>query len=191
MYSLFIDTHFSDVILILYKNGIIVDKIVLCSCLKHSLVTMPSIKDLLDRNNLQPNKLGEIIVVNGPGSFTGVRIGVTIAKAMAYSLNIPIKVIDSLLLKAVSVDSDVDEFYVSIEDKNGAYIGLFNKNKLLTGENYSYIAKNDYLKMKESNVIYNEIDIDYEKVYDCLSKIDSVNVHSVKPLYVKNIEALK
>ena len=57
----------------------------------------PAIKELIDEQ-----KLDEIIVVNGPGSFTGVRLGVTIAKTLAYTLNIPIKTISSLEVSSIS-----------------------------------------------------------------------------------------
>ena len=56
-------------------------------------------------HNIELKNLSLLLVVNGPGSFTGIRIGMTIAKIIAYSLNIPIKLIDSLLIKALNVDT--------------------------------------------------------------------------------------
>ena len=48
------------------------------------------IKDLLDGKKLELADLMGVIVFQGPGSFTGLRIGISVANAMAYSLNIPI-----------------------------------------------------------------------------------------------------
>ncbi len=48
------------------------------------------IQDLLDKNGLKYNDLTDLVVFKGPGSFTGLRIGITVANTLAYSLNIPI-----------------------------------------------------------------------------------------------------
>ena len=48
------------------------------------------IQDLLDKNGLKYNDLTGLVVFKGPGSFTGLRIGITVANTLAYSLNIPI-----------------------------------------------------------------------------------------------------
>jgi len=48
------------------------------------------IKELLESKNITNNDIEGIIMHTGEGSFTGLRIGTTVANAMAYSLNIPI-----------------------------------------------------------------------------------------------------
>lgn len=48
------------------------------------------LRDLLNEQGLALQQLGGIIVYRGPGSFTGLRIGLSVANALAYSLNIPI-----------------------------------------------------------------------------------------------------
>ena len=67
-----------------------------------SVFTLDKIKQMLDSNDLTPNDIDKILVVNGPGSFTGIRIGVTIAKTLAYSLNKPISTLSSLEVMAIS-----------------------------------------------------------------------------------------
>lgn len=49
---------------------------------------LPEIDRLLKRNNLKPQDLVGIKVNRGPGSFTGTRIGVAVANALAFSLGI-------------------------------------------------------------------------------------------------------
>ncbi|KGX84307.1 tRNA (adenosine(37)-N6)-threonylcarbamoyltransferase complex dimerization subunit type 1 TsaB [Pontibacillus marinus] len=66
----------------------------------HSVQLMPVINQLMSEAGLQPSELDRIAVANGPGSFTGIRIGLTTAKTLAWSLNIPIVAMSSLELLA-------------------------------------------------------------------------------------------
>lgn len=61
-----------------------------------SVRLMPAIERLLTEVDLNPIQLDRIVVANGPGSYTGLRIGVTVAKTLAWSLNIPLVGISSL-----------------------------------------------------------------------------------------------
>lgn len=54
----------------------------------HSQVVLPMIKKLVGKDGLK--KIKEIEVNTGPGSFTGLRVGVAIAQALGYALQIPI-----------------------------------------------------------------------------------------------------
>ncbi len=62
----------------------------------HSKLLAIFIDQLLKKNKIKPKKLDAVSVSQGPGSYTGLRIGVSIAKAMAYSLNIKLIAIDTL-----------------------------------------------------------------------------------------------
>lgn len=62
----------------------------------HSSRLMPAIVSLMEQVDLKPEQLDKIVVAQGPGSYTGVRIGVTTAKTMAWSLDIPIVTVSSL-----------------------------------------------------------------------------------------------
>lgn len=62
----------------------------------HSEKLLPMIDRLLSKKNLKPRDLDAIAVSIGPGSFTGIRIGVTAARALAQGLNIPAAGIPSL-----------------------------------------------------------------------------------------------
>ncbi|MDH5164195.1 tRNA (adenosine(37)-N6)-threonylcarbamoyltransferase complex dimerization subunit type 1 TsaB [Heyndrickxia oleronia] len=69
----------------------------------HSIRVMPAIQQLMTDCEIEPSQLDKIVVAKGPGSYTGVRIGVTIAKTLAWSLNIPLVGVSSLKLLAASV----------------------------------------------------------------------------------------
>lgn len=62
----------------------------------HSVRLMPAISNLMKEVGIEPKQLERIIVAHGPGSYTGVRIGVTIAKTLAWTLHIPIIGVSSL-----------------------------------------------------------------------------------------------
>jgi tRNA threonylcarbamoyl adenosine modification protein YeaZ len=127
--------------------------------------------------NIKPTDIDKIMVVNGPGSFTGIRIGLTVAKTISYSLNIPIYTISSL--KAYLVSSEIENKMCVIEDSKGYYIG--------TSEFEVYASSlDDY---KNYNKVENKLNI--LKIMEYINTLKPVNVHGVKANYVKVIEALK
>lgn len=69
--------------------------------LRHSEELLPKINDLLKRNNILPKDLSAILVVNGPGSYTGIRVGVSTGNALSYALKIPIVGVNCLELLAI------------------------------------------------------------------------------------------
>ncbi|PFG03930.1 tRNA (adenosine(37)-N6)-threonylcarbamoyltransferase complex dimerization subunit type 1 TsaB [Bacillus sp. es.034] len=68
----------------------------------HSVRAMPAVEQLLKDCGVGAKELTKIVVANGPGSYTGVRIGVTLAKTLAWSLNIPLIPVSSLATLASS-----------------------------------------------------------------------------------------
>ncbi|WP_018395464.1 tRNA (adenosine(37)-N6)-threonylcarbamoyltransferase complex dimerization subunit type 1 TsaB [Bacillus sp. 37MA] len=68
----------------------------------HSIRVMPAIEALMSEVDMKPVDLNKIVVANGPGSYTGVRIGVTIAKTLAWTLHIPITAVSGLASLAAS-----------------------------------------------------------------------------------------
>ncbi len=188
MYSLFIDTHDEYINIVLFKDGKVLDEKHKLSQMQHSVFTMPLIDEIINSNNLDIKDVNEILVVNGPGSFTGVRIGVTISKTLAFCLNIPIKVINVLKMKAIMIDKD--NKIVSVLEKNGAYVAKYSKTNDLI-DDYFYLKKDEYEKYLNENDIELVEDINYEKVYEYLKTESAINPHAVNPLYIKTIEVLK
>lgn len=180
---LFIDSHLNDITIIIASDNKIIKKIILENESQSSEVLMPTIKEIL--GDALPDS---IIVVNGPGSFTGVRLGVTIAKTLAYCLNVPIKTITSLECIALSVSSECK--IVAFNDKNGYYIGTFNSNNELIDE-YKYLSNTEFNKFSENNDIYLDIDLNYSNILSFLEERPAINPHKVNPIYVKKIEVEK
>ena len=66
----------------------------------HSLRLMPAIADVLKELSIEPKQLTNMVVAVGPGSYTGVEFGVTTAKTLAWTLDIPLVGVSSLELMA-------------------------------------------------------------------------------------------
>jgi peptidase M22, glycoprotease ydiC len=127
-------------------------------------------------------KLNDIIVVNGPGSFTGVRTGVTVAKTLSYLLNIPIKTVSYLEIIDYSLDGN--ENLVGFYDNSGIFVGKFSNHKLIG--NYEYIRKSE-LNLNELSNLKTDVIIDYSKIYNLISKLPKIDSKLVNPIYVKKI----
>lgn len=78
------------------KDGKVVAEMIQNIKLTHSAGAMPAIEEILARVGIKPNELDAIVVSEGPGSYTGVRIGVTLAKTLAWTLQKPLVGISSL-----------------------------------------------------------------------------------------------
>ncbi|HEX6594895.1 MAG TPA: tRNA (adenosine(37)-N6)-threonylcarbamoyltransferase complex dimerization subunit type 1 TsaB [Bacillota bacterium] len=96
MYILAMDTSTHTLGVAVMKNERIIGEIVTDLKKNHSIRLMPAIAALMKETNIVPEQLDKIVVAKGPGSYTGVRIGLTTAKTMAWALNIPIVGVSSL-----------------------------------------------------------------------------------------------
>src|SRR5690625_3229828 len=96
MYILAIDTSTNILGVAILKNDQVIGEVVTNIQKTHSPRLMPAINSLMKKVELTPDQLGKIVVSKGPGSYTGVRIGLTTAKSLAWALNIPIVGISSL-----------------------------------------------------------------------------------------------
>ncbi len=179
---LFIDTH-AELITIALKTKDSTYIKTKESEYSHSIYTMPMISDIFEESGLDIHDLDKIIVVNGPGSFTGIRIGLAIAKTIAYALNIKINTISSLTAYLVSNNTKGNKKAV-IEDNKGYYISVFDKNNNpVVPEYYSEEDNEDYPKVEEK--------LDIDKIIEYCSNMESENPHFVKANYIKKIEVEK
>ena len=62
----------------------------------HTVELMPSIVGMLEQQGITPRDLSAVAVASGPGSFTGLRIGISVAKGLAFALDIPLVGIPTL-----------------------------------------------------------------------------------------------
>lgn len=96
MNLLAIDTSNQAMGVALLSDDMLIGEMVTNIKKNHSVRLMPAISQLMRETGMTPDRLDKIAVAKGPGSFTGVRIGLTTAKAMAWALQIPVVGVSSL-----------------------------------------------------------------------------------------------
>lgn len=187
---LFISTYSENVIIGILNNNnnkLILKKEV-TSHKSHSVTLVPTIEEVIEKARITLNDLKEIVVVNGPGSFTGVRLGVTVAKTLAYTLNLSIKTITSI--EAISLSDNNPKKLVVVPDNKGKYLGVFKDNILIDEILYlNNLEYDEYIKDYPNYKIVKE-NLDIERIITYLENIKDVNPHSVNPVYIKTIEVL-
>lgn len=166
-----------------------------------SEVALPRIVSMFEDNNLSPKDIDKIIVVNGPGSFTGIRIGITIAKIYAWSLNIPITTIYSL--EAMAISSNKEMYHVPILNARRGYVytAIYDKEykevlkpchilltdlqeKLDNIGDYEFISNDEFDDLELESYSPN-----FEKIVNYFKNKENINSHAVNPEYLKLTEA--
>ncbi len=130
-YILHIETATKNCSVALAKDGVLLAKIEENSgSFSHAERLHPIIDTLLKDNAIEPSALNAIAVGKGPGSYTGLRIGVSAAKGLCYALGIPLIAMDSLEILAQEglgkaeyiipmLDARRMEVYTAVYDKKG------------------------------------------------------------------------
>ena len=98
--ELAIDTSSNTASIALSHKGEILTELTWQSAQNHTVELMPNLLRLLEQAKVEPNSLQAIIVAKGPGSFNGLRVGISTAKGLAFSLNIPLLGISTLEAEA-------------------------------------------------------------------------------------------
>lgn len=130
MLTLGMDTSSSSLNIALVEDKKILGKITLNGEKNHSVTLMPALENLMATLQLPPTALQKIVVAKGPGSYTGLRIGVTLAKTLAWTLNIELVGVSTLEAMAAGkkeaglvvplMDARRDNVYTALyERKNG------------------------------------------------------------------------
>ncbi len=95
----------------------------------HSQKLMPMIDEAFQKSKLSLDDIGLIICCLGPGSFTGVRIGIATAKAFADSKNIPVVGVNSLEVLAYSLETEGKICAIIDAGHENAYVGYYEIRK--------------------------------------------------------------
>ena len=204
MISLFIDTSMVNVSISIVKDNKIMSSIQEDIPNEHSKYATSYVKKVIDDAGIDANDVDNILVVNGPGSFTGVRIGVTIAKTYGYLINKEIIPVSSLKALAISSNKNVNVMSVITANRSSYYVGIYDSkyNNIIDEEFVSrdkllelidkyepYIVSNDF------NVVgvykLNKVNLDVVRIVDYYKNMDKVNYHALVPNYLKLPQAME
>lgn len=89
-FTLVIDTSRNDKITVLLKNKAKEIKKQSITHKKKAQMVLPLLVQMMNEHNLHFDNITDIVVHTGPGSFTGLRVGVAIAQALAFVLAVPV-----------------------------------------------------------------------------------------------------
>jgi len=174
----------------------------------HSITLMPAIDFLMASLDLTPKDLDRIVVAEGPGSYTGLRIAVATAKTLAHALNIELVGMSSLL---ALVPSQQEGLVVPLMDarRNNVYAGFYeNAQSVLPEAHLSFAEVLEQVKDAEQVTFVGEVGVFAEQIQERLpqanyqetlpnaanlalwawdKEVDSL--HDFVPNYLKRVEA--
>lgn len=193
--QLILDTSAKYLVVALAENEKIIDKIQYIAWQRQSEFTALEIQNILKRNHTTMREIKRIIVSNGPGSYTGVRIALTLAKVFAISLNIPLCVLSSLQAMC-----GVKTKQIALLDARSkrAYVGLYDKGIKLRDDFVCGLDELESLLKKHPDfevvgdrflVGLPEQEIAFPEQMLALSKLveDHPDVDALVPVYLKEI----
>ena len=174
----------------------------------HSITLMPAIDFLMTCLDLTPKDLDRIVVAEGPGSYTGLRIAVATAKTLAHTLNIELVGMSSLL---ALLPNQQEGLVVPLMDarRNNVYAGFYeNENPVLPEAHLSFAEVLEQVKDAEQVTFVGEVGAFAEQIQERLpqanyqetlpnaanlalwawdKEVDSL--HDFVPNYLKRVEA--
>lgn len=192
MISLLLDSSSKVMALAIAHDGEIIASLEEAAFQKQSELLTLRIKEMFSDKQINPQEINQVIVTKGPGSFTGVRIAVTIAKVLAYSLNIPLYAVSSLSVYKVNKAKTV----AVLDARNGrSYVGIYEKEAQFGAD--SIMNNEDVLALTEQKdcVIAGECahlnvkSAQFNRFLNMLAQVGSktlvADVIAFKPVYLK------
>lgn len=197
MISLFVDTALSYIRVALFKNDSLLDFInEKCEKNMSSLFDV-RVRDLFERNSLSLNDVQKIYTVTGPGSFTGIRVGMTFSKVLAMSQGLKITPISELQVLA-STMTNKDKAPLIDARRGYVYAGIYD-NDLNTLTEDHHILLEDFLSINKDveYISYDSFEhistidpnIDFEKIILKNKEKKQIEHEVLTPNYLKLTEA--
>ena len=143
----------------------------------HSIQLMPAIEEALKQANSKLEEIDRIAVGSGPGSYTGLRIAVTVAKSLAWTKKIELVGISSLKVIAANHVAASDHYIVPIIDarRENIYTGLYKRKadgELIEVSEDRHIASAEYAtQLAKKEGTFELIGLDAPQFYDTFREV--------------------
>lgn len=128
MFEILLDSSSKYLSVGLAKDGKVIDKIFYEAWQRQSEMMTSELQTILKRNNVENKDIDAVVVGVGPGSYTGVRIAVTIGKTLAYALHAKVYAVSSLSLLR---DENKPTICVFNARSGRSYVGVYEGEKCL------------------------------------------------------------
>ena len=116
----------------------VVEGVVFGATLNHGVELLPTIDELTRRQGWAPDSISQLYVSAGPGSFTGLRIGITLARTLAMSIGakiVAVPTVDVIAANALAADTPPDHLAVVLDAKRDqVYAALFDRRTATAAE---------------------------------------------------------
>lgn len=195
MKTLTISTIDNNIIIILQSNLDIIDTKIISTNNKHAELTLINIENILIKNNIWYNDINCFSVVNGPGSFLGLKVAVSFIKAVLCVYK-RVKLITNNVFEIISqnkkynyifLEAGIDGFYIYDRDNDSYFYSkrdafkISPKKIILTNSNIIVDFLKSYNTIIENMNIRNIVNLNY---YKYINKIFSNE--DIKPLYIRD-----
>ncbi len=141
----------------LFENNQLIDSREIMEQGAHSAKLTLLIQEVLKKNNYSIKNLKAIGISIGPGSYTGLRIGLSTAKGICFGLDIPLISISTLRIMMEEVKVlETSDYYISMMDarRMEVYAAIFNKNGETILEEGAYIlTENPFDNYLKKNIL--------------------------------------
>ena len=198
MISLVMDTSNSYLAVGLFKDNMCLEAFQEKGSRRQSEKAIPTLKEVLDRHHIALKDVNEMIITSGPGSYTGVRVAMTIAKTLAAVSDVKIKSVSSLAAYA-----GMNQAF-SVIDARGhkVFVGVYEnglpliKEQVVTLEDFAQLRAEyeDFELVGEVGCLgLDEKECDLcANIYALGQMADPIkNVDLLVPTYIKDVEAKK
>lgn len=198
MKTLCMDTAHKNLVLVLMEDDKIVAGFSHESWKKQSETLFPEMMKLMEKVKWTADDLDEVVITDGPGSYTGVRIAMSVAKVLCTTKNIPLYCISSLQLYAgddehtmVMLDARSKRAYTGIlnqgiYEKDECIMTLDEIKDYLTCHDVKIIGDTDLIGVDVQQVDFIE---NFAKLRNQYRRIE--NVHVLVPRYLKDQDSYK
>lgn len=184
MRTMVLDTSSNLLYICFIENDTVIYEIKSMGLNNHSDHLLNLIEEGLQKNNIQVKDFDRIILGEGPGAYTGLRVSMSVAKMFAWTLNIPLYTISSLDL-LTSGYKEEGLYLVKFKAKKGY---IYHKAFSLKNGNKQIICNEVFV---EDEYIDNYKESDIKIITNDLYSVDCLNIKENEIKLITNIHALE